>query len=824
MITGDEEKERQIGNREEVHGSDKCTSILYMEKVENGIVNVARSTKCCVYEPLRPISGSDSDGNPHGGLKSYPLVNMIWEKVPNSARGISEVKQLIPNQLELNKTLARRSMSVKMTAFPRIAYDATAIQDPEALELVGAAIGLQVSVPSNVNHAFNIEGLSGLEAANDIAQNTAMDIALGIGTEGLGAAGRFIKNKANMHKEAKEAAANALKDTTTNWTVKRLPKRRGVSFTQDPEAVEIPAGSPAKGSAKMPPKLSEDMGKVATNREKLMNLTDKPDVNKSTISVKPTHTPEQIGMINDYKNAVDEDIYNFVKRVYRLNDKNVASKLNLDLGNVSNRTKEDVSRILGVDINGYTHNINGSAINHIEKRHGIKGESDFSMKNAEDVARIKYVLENYDDVGPALKDNGEKEIFEGWQNANQTPSNGVIFSKKIDGTYYVVEAVPDSSNRKLQIISAYIQKERAPRVLNMAKAPQPTSETPNAPTLSTNRVADSGGNVKGASQYDIDTPTYMLRKPPKKIDSVSANSIGADDNRYGYDEMTSKFRTNTVENSQMFDGAREQLKGDGFKYRKVSERESVETARQRLQTDYRGEEENLFKKEIFDGSDTDTAMQILSDKMDAAKKTGDYNDVRQWAKQISAKGTEMGQGIQAFAKYSRHTARGKVVEATKAVERSIAYLKAGNPKKLDMANEYANTVSKAISDAGAGAAKEAAASVSESLEKAVTKAAGKQIDNVKTIVNKTLRDMRIDLSKVARSSSKDKKAAMEKVGDHVRDNLISSGISVSEHDIDNIVNLAKKEFTDSLIAVQGESLKRGLNHGDLWIENVSSMM
>lgn len=664
----------------------------------------------------------------------------------------------------------------------------------------GAAADLILSVPSNVNHAFNIEGLSGLEAANDIAQNTAVDIALGIGTEGLGAAGRFIKNKAKLHKEAKEAAANALKGTTTDRTVKRPPKRRGVSSTQDPDAVEIPAGSPSKGSAKMPPKLSEDMGAVATNRENLMHLVDKPDVNKSTISVKPTHTPEQIGMINDYKNAVDEDVYNFVKRVYRLNDKNVASKLNLDLGNVSNRTKEDVSRILGVDINGYTHNMNGSSVSHIEKRHGVNGKRDSSMKNVEDVSRIKYVLENYDDVDLLLKDNGENETFKEWTNSDQTPSHGVKFSKKIDGMYYVVEAVPDSGNKKLQIISAYIEekKERAPRLLNMDKTPQHTSETLDASTLSTNRVADSGGNVKGASQHDIDTPTYMLRKPPKRIDSVSGNEIGADRNRYGYDEMTSKFRTNTVENSQMFDGAREQLKDDGFKYRKVSERESVETARQRLQTDYRGEEENLFKKEVFDGSDTDTAMQILSDKMDAAKKTGDYNDVRQWAKQISAKGTEMGQGIQAFAKYSRHTARGKVVEATKAVERSIADLEAGNPKKLDMANEYANTVSKAISDAGAGAAKEAAASVSERLEKAVTKAAGKQLYNVKTIVNKTLRDMRIDLSKVARSSSKDKKAAMEKVGDHVRDNLISSGISVSEYDIDNIVNLAKKEFTDQL--------------------------
>ena len=455
----------------------------------------------------------------------------------------------------------------------------------------GAAADLLLSVPSNVNHAFNIEGLSGLEAANDIAQNTAVDIALGIGTEGLGAAGRFIKNKAKLHKEAKEAAANALKGTTTDRTVKRPPKRRGVSSTQDPEAVEIPADSPSKGSSKMPPKLSEDMGTITSNNYKTHGVMNKMDLHKPS----------------------------------------------------------------GAEAN------------------------------------ISFAAE--------------------------------------DG---------------------------------------------------------------GAS------PTYIVKEPPKKLNGKSANSIGADNNRYGYDEMTSKFRTNTVENSQMFDGTREQLKDDDFKYRKVSERESVETARQRLQVDYKGEEENLFKKEVFDGSDTDTAMQILSDKMDAAKKTGDYNDVRQWAKQISAKGTEMGQGIQAFAKYSRHTARGKVVEATKAVERSIADLEAGNPKKLDMANEYANIVSKAISDAGAGAAKEAAASVSESLEKAVTKAAGKQLYNVKTIVNKTLRDIRIDLSKVARSSSKDKKAAMEKVGDHVRDNLISSGISISEHDIDNIVNLAKKEFTDRL--------------------------
>lgn len=199
LIVGDEETTRQIGNKEEVHGSEKCTSLLYMEKNEDGVVNVARSTRFCVYEPLHPISGMDSEGNPSCGLKSYPVVNFIWEKVPNSARGVSEVKQLIPNQLELNKTLARRSMSVKMTAFPRIAYDATAIQDPEALELVGAAIGLQ-GAAGNVDTM--IKYLNPASMSHD-AQNLQSDIL--VNTRELAGAGDAATGNIDPEKASGQA-------------------------------------------------------------------------------------------------------------------------------------------------------------------------------------------------------------------------------------------------------------------------------------------------------------------------------------------------------------------------------------------------------------------------------------------------------------------------------------------------------------------------------------------------------------------------------------------------------------------------------------------
>ena len=138
-IQPDGTDDNALVNRNEV--KNKVTSLLYMEKDEKtGIVSVGRCTKAVMYEKLHPIQQTKR-GEPFGeGLRMYPIVPMVWEEIPNDARGMSEVEQLIPNQLELNKMLARRAISAKMTAFPRIAYDDTAIANPDALDKVGAAI------------------------------------------------------------------------------------------------------------------------------------------------------------------------------------------------------------------------------------------------------------------------------------------------------------------------------------------------------------------------------------------------------------------------------------------------------------------------------------------------------------------------------------------------------------------------------------------------------------------------------------------------------------------------------------------------------------
>lgn len=149
-IGTDNETDDQIYNQDEV--TDKVTVLLYFTKI-NGVVNVARTTKTCIFEPLRPLAGT-RNGKSMGGLETYPIISFKWEPKPNSMRGVGEVECLLPNQIELNKTLARRAMAVKLAAFPRLAYDTTAIENPADLDKVGKAIGVTTGNAQSISQAI----------------------------------------------------------------------------------------------------------------------------------------------------------------------------------------------------------------------------------------------------------------------------------------------------------------------------------------------------------------------------------------------------------------------------------------------------------------------------------------------------------------------------------------------------------------------------------------------------------------------------------------------------------------------------------------------
>ena len=74
------------------------------------------------------------------GLTIYPIAHFNWEEKEGSARGEGEVRYLIPNQIEVNRTEVRRVLTVKYQAYPQKVVDVSKISNPAALNTVGGTI------------------------------------------------------------------------------------------------------------------------------------------------------------------------------------------------------------------------------------------------------------------------------------------------------------------------------------------------------------------------------------------------------------------------------------------------------------------------------------------------------------------------------------------------------------------------------------------------------------------------------------------------------------------------------------------------------------
>lgn len=128
FIRGDSDTHEQAGEDAKLEKDDMCTIVTKMWK-ENGTVHFAKATKFLTIK-------EDTDS----GLHLYPVAHFVWKEKKGSARGEGEVRYLIPNQLELNKTLARMLLSIKQCAYAQKVANVEKIANPSALNQVGGLI------------------------------------------------------------------------------------------------------------------------------------------------------------------------------------------------------------------------------------------------------------------------------------------------------------------------------------------------------------------------------------------------------------------------------------------------------------------------------------------------------------------------------------------------------------------------------------------------------------------------------------------------------------------------------------------------------------
>lgn len=125
----------------EIRSNDKCTCLVMMTKKDNR-VHIQRSTRYVVYQHDRAIEAvyQGPDGDISYGISLYPLVGLVWNRKQDSSRGTGECKPMIPNQIEINRNLVRRALSVKLCAYPKPVYQDGAVDNPDALSEAGTAI------------------------------------------------------------------------------------------------------------------------------------------------------------------------------------------------------------------------------------------------------------------------------------------------------------------------------------------------------------------------------------------------------------------------------------------------------------------------------------------------------------------------------------------------------------------------------------------------------------------------------------------------------------------------------------------------------------
>lgn len=168
-------------------------------------------------------------------------------------------------------------------------------------------------------------------------------------------------------------------------------------------------------------------------------------------------------IIKDYLAATDQEL---LRQAILHKEKKQTKFIRSEIGNVTDKMADNIQALTGISVSGFTTNINSNAFNHIEKRHGENGVADQTMMHLEDVARLNYVLTNFDNIS-LISDNGKPVFSNEFRTADNKPAPMVMVTKKINGTYYCAVAVTDSKYNKIWVVTSFIStKEGLTQVLS----------------------------------------------------------------------------------------------------------------------------------------------------------------------------------------------------------------------------------------------------------------------------------------------------------------------------------------------------------------------
>ena len=190
-------------------------------------------------------------------------------------------------------------------------------------------------------------------------------------------------------------------------------------------------------------------------------------------------------VMEEYANAVDKDFLDYLS--VEVKNPGIQAKP-YTVARMSDKTAGMIKEKIGLDTTGWDVKIEPRMVDHIWKRHGENGEQDRSMADVSDIARIAYVLNDPDTLDETDKSKAYRENHP-YLDGKTRAARSVLITKKVNGTYYVVEAVPNSNRNAAFIVSAYMNKKGAISTAdNSLVSPAQTSAGNDVNTLSENQT------------------------------------------------------------------------------------------------------------------------------------------------------------------------------------------------------------------------------------------------------------------------------------------------------------------------------------------------
>lgn len=266
------------------------------------------------------------------------------------------------------------------------------------------------------------------------------------------------------------------------------------------------------------------------------------------------HTKAEQDVIKAYQDSVDDGLVRFVERAIQNKGSNNSR---YTLKPVSDRAAADIQEKTGVNVSGFKTVLEQRAAEHIVSRHGANGSADTSMRDMNDIGRIQYVLDNYDSLEYGGKSTAYTTVK---KNGKTASADTVRYSKKVNGTYYIVEAGPNTKAKTTFIVSAYMSKTGTPHPVLDQNSPDVNAQSANA-AIPVSIEADNGTQAPDAKGPE-NTPDASLASSLSADSSVAeqngavkqtdANTFDAD----GVDKLVQHAAENAADHSAEWTAAR----------------------------------------------------------------------------------------------------------------------------------------------------------------------------------------------------------------------------------------------------------------------------